>query len=326
MERRERLERTFAGEAADRTPVALWRHFPGDDQRSADLARAIVEFQMTYDWDFVKLTPANAYSVIDYGVQDIWEGSASGTRTISKHAVTRSLDWTALRTLDPQRGEIGKALEALRLASDALGDDVPIIMTVFSPLAQAGQIAGDEMLVRHMRTHPDRVKSGLSVITETTLRMVDAMRRLPVAGIYYRIEHANYATLSEAEYREFGLPYDQRILETLPDRFWFNSVQLRGSDPMFRVARELKAHVLNWYDRNTEPTLAQARLIVDHALCGGLSVDDHLLLGSPSTVRDAARDALLQMNSRRFILSAGCAVRVNTPLSNLRAVREAVQL
>lgn len=326
MNRRERLERTFAGEPTDRTPVALWRHFPGDDQRAADLARSTVEFQMTYDWDFVKLTPATGYSVIDYGVQDIWQGDFSGTRTFTKRAVNRSLDWTALRTLDPQRGELNKALDALRLVGEALGDDVPVVLTVFSPLAQAAQVAGDDALLRHMRLYPDRVKSGLSVLTESTLRMIDAMRRLPVAGIFYRIDHANYGTMSEVEYREFGLPYDQRILDTLPDRFWFNSVQLRGSDPMFRLARELRVQVINWYDRDTEPTLAQARLLFDGALCGGISTSDHLLLGTPTTVRDAARDAMAQMNGKRLILSAGCAVPVNAPWSNLRATRDVVSI
>lgn len=324
MQRRERLERTFAGEETDRVPVALWRHFPGDDQRAADLARSTVDFQTAYDWDFVNLTPAAAYSVIDYGVQDVWEGSPSGVRVISKRAVNRSLDWTALRTLDPMRGELGKALDALRLVGDALGSEVPLVMTVVSPLAQAGLVAGDEVLLRHMRQHPDRVKSGLSVLTESTLRMIDAMRRLPVAGIFYHIEHANYATLSEPEYREFGLPYDQRILDTLPDRFWFNCAQLSGNDPMFRVARELKVHAINWCDRDTEPPLSQARLMVDGALCGGLSARQHLLIGTPTMIRDAARDAMAQMNGRRLILATGCAVGANTPLSNLRAARECV--
>lgn len=324
MQRRERLERTLAGEDTDRPPVALWRHFPGDDQRAADLARSTVEFQMTYDWDFVKLTPSYAYSVLDYGVQDNWDGNADGKRGITKRAVQRSLDWTALRTLDPQRGELAKALDALRLVGEALGDDVPVIMTVYSPLSQAGDVAGDGALLRHMRLHPDRVKSGLSVLTETTLRLIDTLRRLPVAGIYYVMRHANYATLSESEYREFGLPYDQRILDTLPDRLWFNIAQLRGPDPMFRVARELRVQALNWSDRSTEPTLSQARLMVENALCGGLSATEHLQLGAPSSVRDAARDAMMQMNRKRLILTADCAVPVSTPLSNLRAARDVV--
>ena len=324
MDRRERLERTVTGEETDRTPVALWRHFPGDDQRAADLARSTVEFQMTYDWDFAKLTPASAYSVIDYGVQDQWEGNTEGTRVYTKRIIARSLDWTSLRTLDPQRGELAKALDALRLVCEALGADVPVVMTIFSPLAQAKHVAGNEALIRDLRLHPDRVKSGLSVLTESTLRFIDAMRRLPVAGIFYAVQHASYAVMSEDEYREFGLPYDQRILDTLPDRFWFNMVHLHGNDPMFRLARDFKAQAVNWHDRATEPSLTQARLLFDGALCGGLATQEHLHLGTPSAIRDAARDAMGQMNGRRLILSAGCVAPVTTPWSNLRAARDVV--
>ena len=106
MKKHERLANTFAGEPTDRVPVALWRHWPGDDQRAADLAQSTVEFQRTYDWDFVKVTPASAFSVTDYGVQDEWRGNLEGTRTITKRAVNRSLEWTELRTLDPARGAL----------------------------------------------------------------------------------------------------------------------------------------------------------------------------------------------------------------------------
>ena len=38
MNKRERLEAAIAGQSVDRVPVALWRHFPGDDQDPSDLA------------------------------------------------------------------------------------------------------------------------------------------------------------------------------------------------------------------------------------------------------------------------------------------------
>ena len=53
MTKRERLEATFAGEAVDRPPVALWRHWPVDDQYGDQLARASLDFQRTYDFDFI---------------------------------------------------------------------------------------------------------------------------------------------------------------------------------------------------------------------------------------------------------------------------------
>ena len=40
MDKRQRLEATFAGQPVDRPAVALWRHWPGDDQHAEDLARA----------------------------------------------------------------------------------------------------------------------------------------------------------------------------------------------------------------------------------------------------------------------------------------------
>ena len=49
MQKRERLERAIAGEAVDRVPVALWRHWPGDDQRYTDLARSTIDFQHDYN-------------------------------------------------------------------------------------------------------------------------------------------------------------------------------------------------------------------------------------------------------------------------------------
>ena len=40
MTKRERLSATINGQEVDRIAVALWRHFPGDDQRPADLAQS----------------------------------------------------------------------------------------------------------------------------------------------------------------------------------------------------------------------------------------------------------------------------------------------
>src|ERR1700694_263058 len=111
MNKRERLEKTIAGEATDRTPVALWRHFPGDDQRANDFATAVVDWQRRYDWDFVKVTPASSFSLIDYGAQDRWVGSLEGTREYTRRVVSRSLDWTDLRVLDPGRSALGRQVE-----------------------------------------------------------------------------------------------------------------------------------------------------------------------------------------------------------------------
>ncbi|MGQ9890002.1 MAG: uroporphyrinogen decarboxylase family protein [Aggregatilineales bacterium] len=325
MDKRERLEKTIAGEATDRVPAALWRHWPGDDERAADLARAVVDFQQQFDWDFVKVTPASSYSVADYGVQDVWEGNLEGTRSYTRRVISRSLDWTELRPLDPLRGALGRHLEALQLITSALGESVPVIATVFNPLAQAKHMAGQELLIRHMRTRPERLHTGLNILTETTLRFIDALRRVPIAGLFYAVQHASYDVMAEDEYRAFGLPYDRKILDTLPEKWWFNLMHLHGSAPMFKLMAALPVQAINWHDRDTEPDLAQGKSLFAGAVCGGLSRWQHLHNGTPSSVREAARDAIYQTGGRRFILSTGCVIMVTTPQSNIRAVRSVVE-
>ena len=61
MDKRERLQATLSGEPVDRPAVALWRHFPVDDQRPEDLAAATLEFQGLYDFDFVKVSPSSSF-------------------------------------------------------------------------------------------------------------------------------------------------------------------------------------------------------------------------------------------------------------------------
>jgi uroporphyrinogen decarboxylase len=326
MNKRERLEKAINGEAVDRVPVALWRHFPGDDQRSADLARSVIEFQKTYDWDFVKVTPANNASVTDYGLQDEWRGNVDGTREVTKRVIKKSLDWTELRSLDPSRGELAKHLESLRMINDGLADsDVPIIATVFSPLTQAKHLAGNTLLLRHLRTYPDRLKSALNVLTENTLRFIDALKRLSISGVFYAVQHASYDVLSEDEYRNFGVPYDMKILESLSPKWWFNVMHLHGQTPMFKLCGNYPVQVVNWHDRETEPDLAIGKTLVRGAVCGGLSQWDDLHQSTPAALRETIREAINKTNGRRFILSTGCVSLVTTPLSNLRTVRQSVE-
>ncbi|GAB4450570.1 MAG: uroporphyrinogen decarboxylase family protein [Anaerolineae bacterium] len=324
MNKRERLENTISGEPVDRVAVALWRHFPGDDQRAADFATATVAFQQMYDWDFVKVTPASSFCVSDYGVQDRWVGSLEGTREYTQRAVERSLDWTMLKVLDPERGALGRQLQTLTLLKEAFGEDVPYIQTIFSPLSQAKNIAGPELLLRHMRTDPDRVHTGLRILTENTLRFLDAMRKSGISGIFYAVQHASYDVMSEEEYRTFGRPYDLEILEAA-NRWWFNFMHLHGSAPMFDLVADYPVQALNWHDQETEPDLAIGKSKFAGAVSGGLGRWDPVHNGTPIEIRDRARQAIQLTNGRRFILATGCVVMVTTPMSNLRAVRNAVE-
>lgn len=327
MRKQERLERIIAGEKPDRIPVALWRHWPGDDQRYADLARSIIDFQHDYNWDFVRIMPSTNFQVVDYGVQDDWNGNLHGTREISKRTVTRSLEWTEIRSLTPDRGMLGQQVECTRLICSAMeAEGTPVIQTIYSPFAQAVRLGGKDQTLRNMRTHPDRLRTGLNLLTESTLRFIEALWRIPsIAGIFLVTEFANYETMSETEYASFAMPYNMKILESLPERWWFNVVQIQGSSPMIDLFRDLPTHVLNWDTRSGHPNLARVGGQLSQTVCGGLSDWKDLHQGTPSSIQDAVRQAFQETRGSKFILSNSGAGYITMPIANIRAVRSIVE-
>jgi len=84
VSKRERLEAAIAKDVADRPPFALWRHFPVDDQTPEGLAESTSLYQARYDYDFVKVTPASSFCLLDWGVEDEWNGNPDGTQVPPK--------------------------------------------------------------------------------------------------------------------------------------------------------------------------------------------------------------------------------------------------
>ena len=324
MTKRERLEATIRGEPTDRVPVALWRHFPVDDQDPANLAASTVAFQRQYDFDFIKVTPASSFCVRDWGAEDDWLGNEEGTREYSHRPIRSAEHWHAIARLEPDQGALGAQLRCLELIHEAVGDEVPFIQTIFNPLSQAKNLVGRQALLAHLRENPVQVRTGLEAITATTVRFIEAARQRGIAGIFLAVQHASYELLSEAEYAEFGVAYDRRLLEAA-DGLWLNVLHLHGNRVMFDLLADYPVQVVNWHDRETPPTLAGGQARFGGAVLGGLRQWDTMLRGTPQEVRDEAQEAMQQTGGRRFILGTGCVTPITAPWANLRAARAAVE-
>ena len=318
---RERLQVCLAGEQPDRTPVALWRHFPVDDQSPEALAAATLHWQRQYDFDFVKVTPASSFAVKDWGVEDVWEGHTEGTRRYTKRVISGPEDWSRLSELDPTTPHLADQLACLRLVRAGLDPETPIIQTVFSPLAQAKNLAGNDTLLAHLRLYPDAVMQGLEIIARATRRFVEAALDTGIDGIFYAIQHAQATLLSLNEYQTFGLTFDQQVLEPAKSS-WLNVLHLHGRNVHYSLLSALSFPIVNWHDRETSPSLSEAQKTYKGVVCGGLR-QDTLVFGDQAEVQKEARDAIQQTGGRRFILSTGCVVPIIAPHGNLISLRSA---
>lgn len=319
---KERIQTILSGKKPDRPAVALWRHFPVDDQSPEALAAATLNFQQAYDFDIVKVTPASSFAIRDWGVEDEWTGSTEGTRNYTKRVIHEPQDWEKLAELEPASPHLAGQLACLRLLRQGLSPETPLIQTIFSPMAQAKNLAGNETLIAHIRRHPEAVMKGLATIAGTTRRFVEAALETGIDGVFYAIQHAQAALLTLDEFKTFSLPNDRTALGPA-DELWCNMLHLHGKNVYFSLLEMIDFHIVNWHDRETYPTLAEAQGLFKGVVCGGLR-QDSLVFEDQAAVKLEAADAIQQTKGQRFILGTGCVVPVIASHGNMMAARKSV--
>ena len=310
--------------ALDRIPVALWRHFPVDDQSPETLAAATLAYQKQFDFDLVKVTPASSFCLRDWGVEDKWEGDPEGTRRYTRRVILEPSEWDRLPILSPDSPFLANQLECVRILRSELGPHTPLLQTIFNPLAQAKNLVGGEALLVHLRQYPDAVMKGLEIIAETTRRFILASMEIGIDGVFYAIQHAQSHLLADGEFSTFSRTFDHMLLHEARD-LKINMVHLHGQNILFNQVTGLPISFLNWHDRDTAWTLAEGQKHFTGVVCGGLKRET-VVLGTWNNIRSEVEDAMAQTRNKRFLLGTGCVVPITAPYGNILSVRKSAEL
>ena len=328
MNRKQRVLAAVHGDKPDRMPIVLWRHWPQVDQTAEGLAKAVMAWQTAYDFDLIKVTPTAGYAVEDWGTRLVDNSNREGTRDYVDRPIKHARDWEKLWPLDVKSGVLGRELQALRLIRAKAGPDVFVLQTIFSPLTIARNLAGDNVWLTHLREHPQDLRRGLGIIADSYARFTEECLRSGADGVFFATQCASFDVLSEDEYTEFGVPYDRHVLGVAAAAEKANLILLHihGLNIMFDLlAHSYPVHIINWHDRRTAPTLAQARTRTHAALMGGINEWQTLVEGAADQVTSEVRDAIQQSGGHRFLVGAGCVVSTDAPPENIRAARAAVE-
>jgi uroporphyrinogen decarboxylase len=321
---RQRLEVCLAGEKPDRVPVALWRHFPVDDQSPGTLAAAVIAFQDQFDFDLVKVTPASSFCLKDWGIQDIWKGNPEGTREYTSPIIQSSEDWAKLKPLNPNQGFLADQVTCLStICKYYKPKQVPVLQTIFSPISQAKNLVGKANLVDHIHHHQDIFLHGLRTITDSILSFVEACKKSQPDGFFYAMQYAQSDFVSKEEFQRFFRPFDLEIYASIQE-YWLNMGHLHGDHVLFEEIKEYSFPILNWHDRLTPPDLPTAKTIYPGVVCGGLKQWESLVFGDSTRITLEAEEAIKSTEGKRFILSTGCVTPVIAPYGNILAARKAV--
>lgn len=271
----------------------------------------MLEEQRRFDWDFVKVMSNRLHCVEDWGVEIHWPKTPEVEGHVLRYVVQEPEDWARLEPLDPKRGALGREVEVVRRLAAELGEEVPIIATLYSPLTVAFKLADEKgaKVFDHLESHPGEVRAGLSAITETARRTARAYLDAGAHGVFYAVQMAGHPRFSRPIYEKFCRRDDQSVLEEVAPRSRLSLLHLHGSELVdFDVFLGLPVEALNWHDQIVGPRMAEVRAMTRKVLAAG--IPDHLAMAGKEDAELAALfdQTLRACGPRGVVLAPGCTV------------------
>ena len=320
------MQATLLGKEVDRPPVSMWRHFYDKETSAERLAEAMLSFQRRFDWDFMKVNPRASYHAEDWGVKMKYNGDPYKAPETVDWPIKQPSDWDEVQPLDVHQGVLGEQLQDLKLIAQGLKDEVPFVMTVFTPLSIAGRLAGSEdAMVTYLREHPQKVHQALEVVTKTFVNFARECLNLGAWGLFYATtQWATYDRLTDEEYAGFGRPYDLKLLQALPTAD-FNILHVCGGNNMLRSLADYPVDAFNWDAQDPSNVwLKEGREITGKAVIGGVGHRTTLMKDQPEDVVREVERAKREMGKSSWMLGPGCTFPPFAPEENLGILKEAI--
>ena len=330
-ESKERVQRVLKGEEVDRPPASTWRHFFDRETTIDGEVESLIEFQNAYEWDFCKINLRAHYACEDWGFEALYSSDPLvppwGPGTIKRTPIKHAKDWQKLERLNPAKGSFGAHLDVIRRLRNAFGPELPLLMTLFTPLGTAKRmVESEDILQGHMDERPDAVIAALEAITETLVDYVPLCLEAGADGLFYAtVGWATYDQMTDEQYSKFGRPYDLPVICAAEDG-WFNALHVCRSNIMLQALSDYPVHAFSWDAQDPgNPTLEEGLKITSKAVIGGIPPYEIIADLRPDEVKAITRDSLRRMDGKQFILGSGCDVPADTPPENIEALMRVVR-
>ncbi|MBI5169423.1 MAG: hypothetical protein HZA61_08050 [Candidatus Eisenbacteria bacterium] len=326
MTSRERMLAALRGESVDRPPVSFWGHVYHRESSAEDLVAHTMERWRRFEWDWVKLNPRKHCFVEDWGVRYRYSGVPDAKPTLEYFPVANSSDWDRIAEIPHDEGVLGEQIASVRQLRAQLPADVPILATVFTPLAILGELTEPPTLLRdHLTSAPAAIERALEKVTRVYEKFAAALMAAGADGLYLAtVDWGSRRFVTSESLKRWSRPYDLRVLAAAGASPFHTLHVCKGDCLLFDFA-DYPVGAFSW-DATApgNPSLAEGLERLGGAVMGGISHEGAILDASPDGVRLQYRRALEQTGGRRWLVAPGCSMPPATPEGNLAAIREDV--
>ncbi|MBF4694693.1 uroporphyrinogen decarboxylase family protein [Fusibacter ferrireducens] len=322
MNKTERIKAAINGEQCDQIPYAIWTHLPEIDLDPVRLADETYRFFKKYDVDIIKTMNNGMYPIEDFGCKvDYSEIVKGGVAKIVESPIQTPEDWNRIQPVDIEANAYGRELKSLELLLKQVNGEAPVLFTVFSPITTASKLSDGKILEHIKNGHGEVVHRALEVIAEVTKKLCQKAIEMGASGVFFATQLSSYNETTETFYKEFGEPYDLKVLEGAREG-WANVLHAHGDNIMFNILKKYPVQIFNWHVWETLPDIDEAAMQLDKCLMGGLGRME-ITKGNLNEINNQIYKSIKFLNGRKLILTPGCVLRYPLNEQILGYVREA---
>lgn len=286
--------------------------------------RVLVEANMAmlneFDLDIVQAISDPYRETHDFGA--IVEYPADDLPMALIPLIKEPADLHKLKSPDPYTSErMSDRLEAIRLFWEKVGGEVPIMGWVEGALAQAADLRGISNLMVDLYDRPAWVEELLEQCVEVEIAFARA--QVEAGADIIGLGDAVASQVNPKMYRQFALPYEQRIFDAVREAGGYSRLHICGNTSRI-VADMADSHAdivdIDWMvniDKAAEAFNNQV------ALLGNFDPVVVMLQSTPENVYNAVTDCLKRGGPRAFS-GAGCEIPDATPHENMHAQTQAL--
>jgi len=326
MTERDRVLAAMRGHAVDRPPISFWGHVYHRESSARELVEHTFERWDRFRWDWIKLNPRKHYHVEDWGVRYRYTGVPDEKPSLESYPVREAADWDRIAEIPHDHGALGEQLEAVRLLRARVPASVPILATVFTPLAILGELTEPPArLKEHLATAPERVGRALENVTRVFERFTRELMLAGADGIYLAtVDWGCRRFVGPEDLRRWSRPYDLRLLAAAgPSPF--HVLHVCKDDCLLFEFADYPVGAFSWDAlAPANPSLAEGLARLPGAVMGGIAHEGALQSGEPEAVLEQYRRALAETGGRRWLVAPGCSIPPHSPEANLAALRDEV--
>jgi len=228
-----------------------------------------------------------------------------------------------LKKLVPPNPSTGRRmsdrLEAIRLFREKAGGEIPIMGWVEGALAEASDLRGMYLTMTDLVSRPEWLTELLEICAEVEIAFARA--QVEAGADIIGLGDAVCSQISPKMYRQFALPYEQRIFAAVHEMGAVARLHICGNTT--RLLPDMLQSGADIIDLDWMVDIEKAAQLFDDrtAICGNFDPVAVMLQGTPETVRDATL-ACIQKGGTRLFSGAGCEIPDGTPDENLLAQRQ----